>query len=224
MFWSGGGALNFGLRAMCHQKDPTFFRSLSPKDPHIFQLSPNDPLFFENVDIFDKMLRKFWPFWPWKPLFFMHFTEKSSIFERFVTEKPPFLMQFVTERPLHLRCLVALVRHFHMWLPPPRGFGQSSSSLDPNFCSQDPHFSIKIDSLDPSFWNVHGTHRPKKLSAPQTDPCYTTRLVGHNAYFHVNFKMVSVCDFFFKAKLCPYSFRCFSLCSLALYYFFFYYI
>ena len=58
------GALNFGLRAMCHQKDPIFFRSLSPKDPHFYQLSPNDPLFFENFDIFDKMLRNFWPFWP----------------------------------------------------------------------------------------------------------------------------------------------------------------
>ena len=42
---SRGGALNFGLRAMCHQKDPTFFRSLSPKDPHFYQLSPNDPIF-----------------------------------------------------------------------------------------------------------------------------------------------------------------------------------
>ena len=45
---SRGGALNFRLRAMCHQKDPTFFRSLSPKDPHFFQLSPNDPLFLTN--------------------------------------------------------------------------------------------------------------------------------------------------------------------------------
>ena len=33
---------------MCHQKDPTFFRSLSPKDPHFYQLSPNDPLFLTN--------------------------------------------------------------------------------------------------------------------------------------------------------------------------------
>ena len=40
-----GGALNFGLRAMCHQKDPPFFRSLSLKDPHFYQLSPNDLLF-----------------------------------------------------------------------------------------------------------------------------------------------------------------------------------
>ena len=72
----GGGALNFGLRTMCHQKDPTFFRSLSPKDPHFYQLSPNDPLFFENFDIFDEMMRNFLPFWPWKPLFLMHFTER----------------------------------------------------------------------------------------------------------------------------------------------------
>ena len=103
---------------MCHQKDPTFFRSLSPKDPHFYQLSPNDPLFFENFDIFDEILKNFWPFWPWKPLFLMHFTERPPIFVRFVTQRPPFLTQFVTERPLHLRCLVALVRHFHMWVPP----------------------------------------------------------------------------------------------------------
>ena len=42
------GALNFGLCAMCHQKDPTFFCLLSPKDPHFHQLSPNDPLFLTN--------------------------------------------------------------------------------------------------------------------------------------------------------------------------------
>ena len=64
-----GGALNFGLRAMCHQKDPTFFRSLSPKDPHFYQLSPNDPLFFENFDIFDEMLRNFCHFGPESPYF-----------------------------------------------------------------------------------------------------------------------------------------------------------
>ena len=107
---------------MCHQKDPTFFRSLSPKDPHFYQLSPNDPLFFKNFDIFDEMLRNFLPFWPWKPLFLMHCTERPPIFVRFVTQRPPFLMQFVTERPLHLRCLVALVRHFHMRVPPPGVF------------------------------------------------------------------------------------------------------
>ena len=44
----GAGALNFGLCTMCHQKDPTFFRSLSPKDPHFYQLSPSDPLFSTN--------------------------------------------------------------------------------------------------------------------------------------------------------------------------------
>ena len=74
--------------------------------------------FFENFDKFDEMLRNFWPFWPWKPLVLMHFIERLPIFVRFVTERPPFLMHFVTKRPLHLRCLVALVRHFHMWVPP----------------------------------------------------------------------------------------------------------
>ena len=43
-----GGALNFGLCAMCHQKDPIFSRLLSPTDPHFYQLSPNDPLFLTN--------------------------------------------------------------------------------------------------------------------------------------------------------------------------------
>ena len=125
-----GGALNFGLRAMCHQKDPTFFPSLSPKDPHFYQLSPNDPLFFENFDIFDEMLRNFWPFWPWKPLFFDAFLWKTPYFCALCHWKTPFFTQFVTERPLHLRCLVALVRHFHMWVPPP------GAVLTPNASNQ----------------------------------------------------------------------------------------
>ena len=33
---------------MCPAKRPYFFRSLSPKDPHFYQLSPNDPLFLTN--------------------------------------------------------------------------------------------------------------------------------------------------------------------------------
>ena len=42
------GELKFGLRAMCHQTDPTLFRLLSPKDPHFYQLSPKCPLFLTN--------------------------------------------------------------------------------------------------------------------------------------------------------------------------------
>ena len=141
---------------MCHQKDPTFFRSFSPKDPHFYQLSPNEPLFLTNslslkdsdtclslkdpsfshlivkqVTIFGNKLdfskiltnlTKCWEifglFGPESPYFLMHFTERPPIFACFVTERPPFLMQFVTKRPLHLRCLVALIRHFHMWVPP----------------------------------------------------------------------------------------------------------
>ena len=134
-------------------KRPYLFHSLSPKDPHFNQLSPNDPLFLTNSlspkdldtslslkdpspshankwqfsvknQIFQKfrqiwrMLRNFWPFWPWKALLFDAFHWKTPYFLRFVTERSPFLTQFVTERPLHLRCLVALVRHFHMWVPP----------------------------------------------------------------------------------------------------------
>ena len=44
--------------------------------------------------------------------------EKKPYFCVLCHWKTPFLTQFVTERPLHLRCLVALVRHFHMWVPP----------------------------------------------------------------------------------------------------------
>ena len=36
------------------------------------------------------------------------------------------------------------------------------SSLDPNFCSQDPNFSKKICSFDPTFGNLCGTHPPPK--------------------------------------------------------------
>ena len=152
------GALNFGLRAMCHQKDLTFFRSLSPKSserppflPTFTQWPPifnkllvterpwhifvtQRPLIFafnsETSDNFQKKLdfskistnlTKCWEifghFGPKSPYFLMHFTERQPIFVRFVNERPPFLAQFVTKRPLHLRCLVALVRHFHMWVP-----------------------------------------------------------------------------------------------------------
>ena len=151
-----GGALNFGLRAMCNQKTLHFFRSLSPKDPHFYQLPPDDPLFLTNslsskdpdtswslkdpsfshlivkqVTIFGKKfnfskistnLTKCWEifghFGPESLYFLMHFTERPHIFVCFVTERPPFLTQFVTERLLHLRCLVALVHHFHMWVSP----------------------------------------------------------------------------------------------------------
>ena len=90
-----------GLRAMCYQKDPTFLRSLSPKDPHFYQLSPNDPLFLTNSlspkdpdtslslkdpsflhnDKFDEMLRIFFGhFGPESPLFFDAFHWKTPYF------------------------------------------------------------------------------------------------------------------------------------------------
>ena len=84
--------------------------------------------FRQKIWIFRKIstnLMKCWEifghFGPESSYFLMHFTDGPPIFVRFVTERPPFLTQFVTERPLHPRCLVALVRHFHMWVPPPRG-------------------------------------------------------------------------------------------------------
>ena len=62
----------------------------------------------KNLDKFDEMLRNFWPFWPWKPLFLYVFHWKT-----------PYFCAICHQRPLHLRCLVALVRHFDMWVPPP---------------------------------------------------------------------------------------------------------
>ena len=151
----GGGALNFGLHAMCHQKDPTFFRSLSPKDPHFYQLSPNDPLFLTNslppkdpdtslslkdhsfsnwivkqVTISGKKMgfltnltkvEKFLAILLWKPLFFSCISLKDPLFLCACHWKTPFFDPICYRKTLHLRCLVALVRHFHMWVPPPRG-------------------------------------------------------------------------------------------------------
>ena len=117
------GALNFGLRAMCHQKDPTFFHSLSPKDPHFYQLSPKDPLFFKNFDIFDEMLRNFWPFWPWKPLFFDAFHWKTPYFCALCHWKTPFFDAICHQKTPTFEVLggTRLVRHFHIWVPPPPG-------------------------------------------------------------------------------------------------------
>ena len=41
----GGGALNFGLRAMCHQKDPTFFAHFHRKTPIFTNFHPMTPDF-----------------------------------------------------------------------------------------------------------------------------------------------------------------------------------
>ena len=155
------GALNFGFRTMCHQK--IFFTRFQRKTRHLYQLSPNDPLFFMFLklfnkllvtshwktlthlchsktpqfrieksnqrhwifhkkigffDKFDEMLRNFWPFWPWKPLFFYAFHWKT-IFVCLVTERPHFWRNLSPKDPyIWGACLVALVHHFHMWVPP----------------------------------------------------------------------------------------------------------
>ena len=125
--------------------DPLFLtNSLSPKDPDT-SLSLRDPLFshliVKEVTIFGKKIwffeklmkcwRNFWPFRPWKPLFFWCISLKDPLFLCALSLKDPlFLMQFVTERPLHLRCLVALVRHFHMWVPPPPRYTGQAGQLE----------------------------------------------------------------------------------------------
>ena len=148
------GALNFGFSAMCHQTNPTFFRSLSPKDPHFYQLSPNNPLVWTNYLVTERpwyifvtkrtlifafnsqtsdnfwqkkwIFRKFRQIWRkfekllaiLAPIYFDAFHWKTPYFFRFVTERPPFLRNLSPKDPLHLICLVALVRHFHIWVTP----------------------------------------------------------------------------------------------------------
>ena len=46
--------------------------------------------FLENFDKFDQMLRKFWPFWPWKSLSFNAFHWKTPYFGALCHWKTPF--------------------------------------------------------------------------------------------------------------------------------------
>ena len=64
-------------------KRPYFFRSLSPKDPHFYQLSPNDPLFFENVEKFLAILAL-------KAPIFEAFHRKTPYFCALCHSKTPF--------------------------------------------------------------------------------------------------------------------------------------
>ena len=108
--------------AMCHRKTPTSEVLGGTRTSLSYVSAPRDPGPPRGSA---PGLRQ----WPLSgpldptPLDLGYFTERPAIFVRFVTEKPPFLTQCVTERPPHLRCLVPLVRHFHMWVPPPRDPG-----------------------------------------------------------------------------------------------------
>ena len=109
---------------MCRRKKtPTFFRSLSPKDPHFYQLSPNDPLFLTNslspidpdtslslkdplfshlikVTIFGKKRRNFQKFqqiWRNVEKFLAILALKAPIFDAFHW-KTPYFLGFVIER------------------------------------------------------------------------------------------------------------------------------
>ena len=79
----------------CHvpPKRPTcipFFARFHRKTPIFTNFHPMTPLFFENFDIFDEMLRNFWPFWSWKPLFFNAFHWKTPYFCALCQWKTPF--------------------------------------------------------------------------------------------------------------------------------------
>ena len=85
---------------------------------------------------------------------------------------PPFSGQSPLPSPPIYRQCTALMTPFSIFmnfLDFQPCFGQNSSSLDPNFSnfhSQDPQFSMKIHSLDRTFWNPRGTHPPKKSWVP----------------------------------------------------------
>ena len=84
-----GGGTQLWVTRHVPPKRPYFFRSFSPKDPHFYRLSPNDPLFFEN---FDEMLRNFWPFdaFHWKTQYFCALCHwKTPFFDAICHRKTP---------------------------------------------------------------------------------------------------------------------------------------
>ena len=130
---------------ICHPKTHVFVT----QRPHIFVIFTQRPLIFEILEsshdetcdftIFSVFWTKKYHFYGillllvcyWKtklqysltewPTFLWFVTERPHIFKR-VTERPPvFSRERVTERPLCSKCAIALVRHFHIWVPPPRG-------------------------------------------------------------------------------------------------------
>ena len=94
-----GGALNFGLRAMCHQKDPTFFPRFHRKTPIFTNFHPMTPYFSKISTFLTKCWEIFGHFGPESPYFLMHFTERPPIFVHFVTERPPFLPNLSPKDP-----------------------------------------------------------------------------------------------------------------------------
>ena len=77
----------------------------------------------ESLKMLTNFEKNFGHFGPENPCFFFFFFfyafHWKTLFLCALSLKDPlFLTQFVTKRPLHLRCLVALVRHFHIWVPP----------------------------------------------------------------------------------------------------------
>ena len=123
-YWVPGGTQFWVTRHVPPKRPYFFFAPFHRKTPIFTNFQPMTPYFLTKNWIFRKfrqiveMLRNFWPFWPCKPLFFDAFHWETPYFCALCHWKTPFLTQFVTERPLHLKCLVALVRHFHMWVHP----------------------------------------------------------------------------------------------------------
>ena len=115
----GGGHSTLGYAPCATKKILLFFARFHRKTPIFTNFHPMTPYFSKISTFLTKCWEIFGHFGPESAYFLMHFTKRPPIFVHFVTERSPFLTQFVTERPLHLRCLVALVRHFHMWVPPP---------------------------------------------------------------------------------------------------------
>ena len=135
----GWGALNFGLRAMCHQKDPTFFAHFHRKTPIFTNCHPMTPYFWQtpchrktlthdlchsktlifalNSQTSDNFPQKNLDFWKIST----NLTKCWEIFGHFGPENPYFLMHF-TERPPYFgalchweRCCQKKVSAIQIW-------------------------------------------------------------------------------------------------------------
>ena len=114
-----GGHSTLGYAPCATKKTLLFFARSHRKTPIFTNFHPMTTYFSKILTLLTKCWEIFGHFGPESPYFLMHFTERPPIFVCIVTERPPFLTQFVTDRPVHLKCLVALVRHTFICECPP---------------------------------------------------------------------------------------------------------
>ena len=100
-FLPGGGGTQLWVTRHVPPKRPYFFLLAFTKRPHFYQLSPNDPLFFENFDISVTNVEKFlailalkapiFDAFHWKTLFLRALSLKDPLFWRNLSPKDPYI-------------------------------------------------------------------------------------------------------------------------------------